>query len=342
MASGSTTQDPCERIQEMVKEESVSELKVVLLGLKQAGKSSAINTLLGGEGVESEREIVGEKRQGKIRGKLVTLIDTPGWEWDSEKVNSEIKEEIMRSVSLCSPGPHAFLLVIPVVSFKDSHRKAVEEHMHLLSERVWTHTIVLFTYGDKLRDLSIEQHIMKEGEGLQGLVAKCGNRYHVLNNKNISDHAQVTVLLQKIEEMVAEKEGEAFISEEVLQEVERRLQQQKEMLEQRKDEMEEEIKLRYEEKQKAIEEELRHRYEDELRKREEEMKRKLQEERDRKEHELKEKNLMEKELEKKVETSRHSIKRRNSMDNIPPKMSGDADPGKSTEETPVRYESEDK
>uniref|UniRef100_A0A673MQF3 AIG1-type G domain-containing protein n=1 Tax=Sinocyclocheilus rhinocerous TaxID=307959 RepID=A0A673MQF3_9TELE len=66
--------------------------------------------------------------------------------------------------------------------FKETERKAVQGHLDLLGERVWSHTIVLFTHGDSLLDTSIEQHIESEGQDLQWLLDKCGNRYHCLSN----------------------------------------------------------------------------------------------------------------------------------------------------------------
>ncbi|KAG5278006.1 hypothetical protein AALO_G00094130 [Alosa alosa] len=91
--------------------------------------------------------------------------------------------------------------------------------MEYLSERVWSHTMVLFTCGEWLGDTTIEQHIESE-EALQSLVEKCGNRYYVLNNE-YRDNKQVTQLLEKIEEMVAGNGGRHFeVDKTLLQEVE--------------------------------------------------------------------------------------------------------------------------
>nr|XP_015204819.1 PREDICTED: GTPase IMAP family member 4-like [Lepisosteus oculatus]XP_015204821.1 PREDICTED: GTPase IMAP family member 4-like [Lepisosteus oculatus] len=178
---------------------------------------------------------------------------------------------------MCAPGPHAFLIVIPVVPFPESFRQAVEEHLQLLGERVWRHTIVLFTWGDKLKGKTIEEHIRDTGETLQWLVEKCGERYHVLN-KNLEQQTQVIMLLDKIDEMVAENKGEAFISEEILQEIERRLKQQ-----------EEELKQKYEERAREVEEKLKQEYEERERRMREEMEQRLEEEWRRREKKLKEK-----------------------------------------------------
>lgn len=51
--------------------------------------------------------------------------------------------------------------------------------------------------------MTIEQHIESEGKDLQVLAEKCGNRYQVFDNEKRENCAQVTELLQKIDEMVS-------------------------------------------------------------------------------------------------------------------------------------------
>ncbi|KAM6963140.1 GTPase IMAP family member 8-like [Aplochiton taeniatus] len=202
----------------------LSELRIVLLGSRQAGKSSSGNTILGREEFDLRTAAQCVKRQGEVAGRQVTVVDTPGW-WRNlpvEKTPELVKQEIVHSVSLCPPGPHTLLLVIDVsLSFTEEDRRSVEQHMQLLSETVWSHTILLFTYGDCLGDTSIEQHIESEGKALQWLVEKCGNRYHVFNNENRRDVTQVPELFEKIEETVAGNRGGHFeIERERLEKIE--------------------------------------------------------------------------------------------------------------------------
>ncbi|XP_076147617.1 GTPase IMAP family member 8-like isoform X2 [Alosa pseudoharengus] len=191
----------------------ISDMKIVLLGGRLEGKSSSGNTILGREEFStSGRTAECVKREGETAGRRITVVEAPGWwmNYTVEKTPERDKGEIVLSVSLCPPGPHALLLLIRVsTSFTETNRRAVQEHMELLGERVWSHTIVLFTRGDWLGDTSIEQHIESGGEALQWLVEKCGNRYHVVDNKK-RDGGQVTELLHKIEEMVAGHRGHQF------------------------------------------------------------------------------------------------------------------------------------
>ncbi|XP_026094470.1 GTPase IMAP family member 7-like isoform X2 [Carassius auratus] len=179
------------------------------MGNRQVGKSSTKNTILGREEIDflTHRCV---KRHGEVADRHITVIEAPGW-WRNESVEDSptlLKQEILLSVSLCPPGPHAVLLIIRLdYTFADNNRKVLQGYVDLLGERVWSHAIVLFTHGDSLSDRSIEQYIESEGQNLQWLLDKCGNRYHVLNNKNRSDDTQIKELLEKIEKTVAQNNG---------------------------------------------------------------------------------------------------------------------------------------
>ncbi|KAL0180641.1 hypothetical protein M9458_023047, partial [Cirrhinus mrigala] len=82
--------------------------------------------------------------------------------------------------------------------------KRIVKDMVTLGEDVWKHTIVLFTWADRFPDISVEQHIESEGDALQWLIEKCRKRYHVFDSSNWNNRDQITELLQKIDEMVAE------------------------------------------------------------------------------------------------------------------------------------------
>ncbi|KTF71192.1 hypothetical protein cypCar_00048633, partial [Cyprinus carpio] len=207
------------------------------MGYRTAGKSSTGNSILGREEFDLKTSAQCVRRHGEVADRHITVIEAPGW-WMNEPVEESpelLKQEIVLSVSLCPPGAHAVLLIIRVdTRFKETERKALQGHLDLLGERVWSHTIVLFTCGDSLLDTSIEQHIESEGEDLQWLLDKCGNRYHVLNNQNRSDDTQIKELLEKIDETVAQNNGFHFqIDRKILQEIKERKRAEEQRAEER-------------------------------------------------------------------------------------------------------------
>lgn len=78
---------------------------------------------------------------------------------------------------------------------------AVEEHLNLI-DNVQGYTVVVFTCGDHLRNLTIVQHIEREGKPLQWLIRACFWRYHVFNKQEKQNSIQVEKLLTEITGMV--------------------------------------------------------------------------------------------------------------------------------------------
>ncbi|XP_060756575.1 GTPase IMAP family member 4-like [Neoarius graeffei] len=185
----------------------LSELRLILLGWQWPGKSLTGNTILGHEEFRLERAAeFSVKRDAERYGRKLTVVDTPGW-FSAPTTPAAYQQELSRSLAMCPPGPHAFLLVVPVGMFTDMDQARIEENLVPFGEAVWRHTIVVFTWAEVLKNMPIERYIQRQGSALQWVLDKCKKRYHVVNNDAFGERTQVPQLIEKVEKMVAEEGG---------------------------------------------------------------------------------------------------------------------------------------
>lgn len=193
-----------------------SQLKIVLLGGRNSGKSSVGNLILGKEEFVTRERTSCSRRLGVVAGRWLTVVDTPGWwcDFSAQDTSELVKREIISSVSLCLPGPHVFLVTVKASSaFSEKRRRAVEEHVALLGDGVWSHCIVVFTSSDRFEHSEEEEG----GKALRWLTEKCSRRCHSVIWR---DDAEVGELLEKIQRLVAENGNRVFeMQEDILQAV---------------------------------------------------------------------------------------------------------------------------
>ncbi|KAK3529539.1 hypothetical protein QTP70_032055 [Hemibagrus guttatus] len=203
------------------------EVNIVLIGYRRAGKTTAGNIMLSKNSFSRQKTFQSEQQHGLVAGRQVVVVDTPGWDWDHDlEETPELDWQIVQSVHThCSKvAPVVFLLVVRAAfPFKEINKRITEEYLQLLGDSVWNHTIVLFTTGGWMDDIDIELHIESEGDALQWLVEKCGNRYHVLDTKGKKEDVQVPELMRKIEQVVANNKSCPFeLDKEICERFERK------------------------------------------------------------------------------------------------------------------------
>jgi len=178
-------------------------LNLVLCGSNRRLKSFISNLILNaGDRRPEPGECV--RTDVELHGRLVSLVELP------DLINTQISEEevmrqILRCVSLCDPGVHVFLLTIPDAPLTDEDRAEMEKIQKIFSSRINKHIMILINQNS-------EEKTEELNEETQSVIESFGGRHHF-----IGPDTQVSVLMEKLKQMVEENSGVCFSTETLME-----------------------------------------------------------------------------------------------------------------------------
>ncbi|KAL7845305.1 hypothetical protein AOLI_G00234970 [Acnodon oligacanthus] len=182
-------------------------LRMVLLGNSGVGKSATGCAILGREAFRETETTECETQGGRVENRNISVIDTPAFNTTTLSTD-QLKTELERCISLSSPGPHVFLLVVRLRRFTEDERNTVKWIQESFGEEALKFTMVLFTGKEEMTNRQWMK-FSQDAKMLQ-LITNCGAGYYVMNSKKEVNPAQIAKLLEKIETAVKQNQGQCY------------------------------------------------------------------------------------------------------------------------------------
>lgn len=263
-----------------------TELRFIMIGKTGTGKSNTANTILqkklfkaasGGSSVTKKCQL----RDAEVFGRSISIVDTPGI-YDTNTDESESLKEIVRSIAMIAPGPHAILFVLQVGRCTKEDIDTMTKFLAHFGEQLQNYIIPIFTrYDDWKRDTddNFENYIDTLPSSAKKFIKEtCKERYIAFDNTltGNSSERQVRMLIQTVDEMVIRNSGE-YYSDDYIREAQRIInKKQEEVLQNLRQLEEQRVKERDRQIEKQLEEE-RNKWKEELDAYEKEYRRKTDE-----------------------------------------------------------------
>ncbi|KAG9279151.1 GTPase IMAP family member 8-like isoform X2, partial [Astyanax mexicanus] len=164
-------------------------LNLVLCGSNRVLKFSISDLILGQRELRSESRSVCVKREAEVCGRLITLVELPAL-YSSQLSEEEVMQETFCCVSLCDPGVHAFLLVLPEGRLTVEDKGELEKIQNIFGSKFNDHTVVLITQHAQNKPLD---------GAVTTVIKDFGERQLFFNYSS-----QVLELIEHVEELLSE------------------------------------------------------------------------------------------------------------------------------------------
>ncbi|RXN31198.1 interferon-induced very large GTPase 1-like protein [Labeo rohita] len=163
-------------------------MNLVVCGSDETLKSSISEPILQQTDRRSDRQI--------------SLVELPALIRLSEE---EVMRQTHRCVSLCHPGVHVFIIIIPEAPINNEDKEEMEKIQRIFSSRINKHIMILIK-------LNSEHQTAELNEETQSVIQIFEGRHQFINPKT-----QVSVLMEKLEQMVEENSGVCFSTETLME-----------------------------------------------------------------------------------------------------------------------------